>query len=164
LFHLGRPGAEAGAGAQGDGARFLQETTPPLSFRAGHGGQHDDPPAVERPLQARDIRRAQAHASQRGPEPPQLEDGAGGQLPGEHAAGRDPADARQTENGARRDGPERRSPGATGEDRDAVLAQAGVQEGPRRRIGPLCFFEQGDEQDLGRRLEGAHDGLTATKK
>jgi hypothetical protein len=51
-----------------------------------------------------------------------------------------------------------------GADRAAVLAQAGVQEGPRRRLRPLRFFEQGDEQDLDRRLEGAHDGLTATKK
>lgn len=135
-----------------------------MGFREGHLGQHHDPPAVDRLLQAGDVRSAQAHAPQSGTEPPQLVDGAGGQLSDEHAAGHDPADARQMENGARGNGREGRPPGTTGEDRDAVLAQAGVQEGPRRRPGPLRLVEQGDEQHLGRSFEGGHDGLTATKK
>jgi hypothetical protein len=40
----------------------------------------------------------------------------------------------------------------------------GVQDGPGRRLGPARRVEQRDEQDLGGPLEGAHDGLTATKK
>ena len=161
---LRRPSTEAGSGAQGDGTRLLEETTPPPGFREGHCGQHDGLTAADRPLQARDVRRAQAHAPQRGAKSPELTDRAGGGRPGDHAPGHDPTDTRQPENGARGDGPENRPPGLTGEDRDTARVEPAVQEGPRRRLGPVRRVEQRDEQDLGRPLEGAHDGLTATKK
>jgi hypothetical protein len=115
-------------------------------------------------LQPRDIRRAQAHPPQRGAEPPELTERAGGHLPGEHAPGHDPTDTRHPENGALGDRPEDRPPGGTGEDRDVARVESAVQEGPRRCLGPVRRVEQRDEQDLGRVFEGAHDGLTATKK
>ena len=161
---LRRPSTEAGSGAQGDGTRLLEETTPPPGFREGHCGQQNDLTAADRLFQARDVGRAQAHAPQCGAEPPEITDRAGGDFPGEHAPGHDPTDTRQPENGARGDGPENRPPGLTGEDRDTARVEPAVQEGPRRRLGPVRRVEQRDEQDLGRVFEGAHDGLTATKK
>jgi hypothetical protein len=119
---------------------------------------------VDRPLQARDVRRAQAHAPQRGAESPEITDRAGGGLPGDHAPGHDPTDTRQPENGALGDGPESRPPGFTGEDRDVACVEPAVQEGPRRRLGPVRRVKQRDEQHLGRPLEGAHDGFTATNR
>jgi len=161
---LRRPGTEAGSGAQGDGTRLLEETTAPSGFREGHCGQHDGLAAVDRPLQARDVRRAQAHAPQGGAEPPELTDRAGGDFPGEHAPDHDPTDTRQLENGGPGDGSANRPPAFTSEERDTACVEPAVKEGPRRRVGPVRHVEQRDEQDLGRPLEGAHDGLTATKK
>jgi hypothetical protein len=138
--------------------------TPLLGFREGHCGQDDDLAAVDRRLQGRDVRRAEAHAPQRGAKPAELADRAGSDLPGEHAPSQHPTDTRHAERGGPGDGSESHPPGVTGEDRDVARVEPAVQEGPRRLLGPGLRVEQHAEQDLGWLLESTHDGLTATKK
>jgi hypothetical protein len=162
---LWRPGPQARAGGQGDGACIPEHAAPAGGFLAGHGSQHDDVLRLNATGDERRVREAQAEATERQGEPLGAAHGAlGPQLGRECAARHHPAHPGQPERKHTGDGLEGRPPRLSGEDRDVVGVEAAVQEGPRRRLGPARRVEERDEQDLGRTGEGAHDSPTATKK
>jgi len=144
----------------------VEQTAPQEGLPPRHGRQQEDPVVSQRTLEAGHFREAQANSAERDAEPrgPGDVHRSGPELDGEGAAGPEPAEAGQLEDEGVGDGPEGRPPRVPGEERQVVRVEPAVQEGPRGRLGPARRGEGREEQDLGRPLEGAHAGLTATKK